>query len=242
MECLLENFACDIFLNSFFCHIIQRCSYTQQALLKCPETVWGHHIIHPSIYCTYIASHISHFCMGFISLNRKDVSLKKLRSIRNPIGPSACSLQLQEPRANRDIVKMLLCHCRKTSDRQMQRKMSLSCPLLREQVYGFDIDISDSLLNPSIKKPSLYFCLQYKQGVSLCGWCPPRERERERDTSLLSCFRERERERSTRKSLLWDVHLSSRCGFAVVWNRKKEPLKNKGKLVLTDFYCQGLLM
>lgn len=68
---LYEKWACDIFLNFyfiFFCYIIQRFTYTQ-VLLKCPKTVWGHHIIYPSIYCTCIACHISHFCMGFISLN-----------------------------------------------------------------------------------------------------------------------------------------------------------------------------
>ncbi len=125
---LLENFACDIFLNSFFCHIIQRCSYTQQALLKCPETVWGHHIIHPSIYCTYIASHISHFCMGFISSNRKDVSLKKLRSIRNPIGRSACCLQLQEYCENAFMPLQ-------KDVRQTDAKMSLSLALFCESRF-----------------------------------------------------------------------------------------------------------
>ncbi len=183
---LLENFACDIFLNSFFCHIIQRCSYTQQALLKCPETVWGHHIIHPSIYCTYIASHISHFCMGFISSNRKDVSLKKLRSIRNPIGPSACSLQLQEPRADRNIVKCFYAIAERHQTYRC-KDVSLFYPLLREQVYGFDIDISDSLLNPSIKKNIPVF-LPSVQARRFLMWVVRPGRERERDTSLLSCF------------------------------------------------------
>ncbi len=181
---LYEKWACDIFLNFFyfFCYIIQRFSYTQ-VLLKCPKTVWGHHIIYPSIYCTCIACHISHFCMGFISLNGC-VSEKETQSARQ--------LSLLNSFRSHEQTRILWKRFYATAERRQTdrcKDVSLFHPLLREQVYGFDIDISDSLLNPSIKKN--HPCISaFSTARRFLMWVvrPGRERERARDTSLLSCF------------------------------------------------------
>lgn len=141
------------------------------------------------IFCTFTACQILHFCMEFISLNKKDVSKKK-KDLRET--QSVCRLSLltvSEATSRQEYCENAFMPLQKDV-RQTDAKTSLSLPLLWEKVYGFDIDISDSLLNPSIKKthPCIAAFSTARRFLMWVVLPREREKEREKDTSLLSYF------------------------------------------------------
>lgn len=126
--------------------------------------------------------------------------------------------------------------------------------------YEFDIDVTDTLLKPSVKPIFTSLSLSFSPslskltetlpveqlGVSECGWSAEGGRERISPALMFPekrgrkgtrkrewkcvCKREKERE-----NMLRDYICLPDVASTVVWNRKKRKFKSKGKLVLNSF-------